>query len=285
MSAPLTLADVPDSFERFELGLLGGALERQYRRMRPEVERLPWGSLAAEVATEAPSVVEKARRIWTMAAFQEYRTGASCTTALRLLLEASAPLDLVAVATRFPLDEIVHVELCARLLAELGGAAPLLYEPDRLGVTGRESARPLLRSAEVVMRVFCVGEAVSIPILRASARHARQPLIRAVLQRIVKDEAAHGRFGWYFLDWAGELLTEAERQRLRWVARDEIDKLLGAWQRFAEPSEADMHQSTLGWMDPKTYFRTAHAALDSAVLGPLAARGLDPRDVSPIARH
>ncbi|MCY1078802.1 hypothetical protein [Archangium lansingense] len=32
-------------------------------------------------------------------------------------------------ACRFPLDEMVHVELCARLASELGGGVPLLKCP------------------------------------------------------------------------------------------------------------------------------------------------------------
>ncbi len=31
--------------ELFELELIGGAMERQYREMRPEVESMPWGTI------------------------------------------------------------------------------------------------------------------------------------------------------------------------------------------------------------------------------------------------
>jgi hypothetical protein len=33
-------------------------------------------------------------------------------------------------------------------------------------------------------------------------KSAKDPISRAILGRIVKDEAAHGAFGWIFLDWA-----------------------------------------------------------------------------------
>jgi hypothetical protein len=203
--------------------------------------------------------------------------------ALSLLMEVQAPLDLIAVATRFPLDELVHVELCGRLLAELGGAAKLLHDPERLAPS--VSGDAMMRCAEVVMRVFCVGEAVSIPILRTSARKAQHPLIRAVLSRIAKDEALHGQFGWMFLDWALDAFDEGERRHLTRVARDEIGKLERAWATFAAPDPADSEASTLGWMPPDIYYVTAHAALDQAVLAPLTRRGLDPRAVSPIANH
>ena len=56
----------------------------------------------------------------------------------------------------------------------------------------------------MIARFFCVGEALSIPLLRGTWHAARHPLPRAVLGRIVKDEAAHGVFGFMFLDWALE---------------------------------------------------------------------------------
>src|SRR5262245_60251481 len=104
--------------ELFELSMLGGAAERRYRRLRPEVEGLPWGSLQP---SQYPStLVEAGRRTWTEAAFQEHRTGAACAATLKALIAARAPLDLIGMATRFPLDEMVHVEMCARLAMELG---------------------------------------------------------------------------------------------------------------------------------------------------------------------
>ena len=119
-----------DATELFELGVLGGAPERQYRRMRPEVERMPWGTL--DPSRHSPELVLRARRSWTLAAFQEHRTGAACAATLQALIAARAPVDLVAVATRFPLDELTHVEMCARLASELGGATPLVHTPNEM---------------------------------------------------------------------------------------------------------------------------------------------------------
>src|SRR6185503_2644372 len=98
------------SADIFELELRGGGSERRYRRMRPEVERMPWGTIDIAGVPE-PDVVA-ARRAWTGAAFQEHRTAIFCSAALRALVEVRAPLDLIAMASRFPLDELVHVELC-----------------------------------------------------------------------------------------------------------------------------------------------------------------------------
>ena len=53
----------------------------------------------------------------------------ACAATLRALLECRAPLDLIAMAARFPLDELVHVELCARMAMELGGGTEIQYDP------------------------------------------------------------------------------------------------------------------------------------------------------------
>src|SRR6185436_9717825 len=129
-----------------------------------------------------------ARKAWTGAAYQEHRTGVACCATLRALMECRAPLDLIAMASRFPLDELVHVELCARMAMELGGGTEIVHDPDGMVADTDESLRPLMRAADLVVRFFCVGEALSIPLLRGTWHAARHPLPRAILGRIVRDE-------------------------------------------------------------------------------------------------
>jgi len=111
----------------FELELLGGGFERRYRKMRPEVEAMPWGTIDVRGVPEATLIL--ARKSWTGAAFQEHRTGVACCATLRALMECRAPLDLIALASRFPLDEMVHVELSARMAMEFGGGTEIIYDP------------------------------------------------------------------------------------------------------------------------------------------------------------
>lgn len=261
------------ALEPLELHLSGGAAEAGYRKLRPEVEKMPWGQLRRKRRRD-PRVLEAARRTWTLAAYQEHRTGAACAETLGALIAARAPLDLIAIATRFPLDELVHVELCARVADELGGAVRVMHEPSAMVRRPDPSLSPRLRAAELVVRNFCVGEAVSIPILRASWKAAKEPLLQAVLQRIVKDEAAHGRFGWMYLDWLGPQLDEAERAHLRQAAAHEISIIERTWETNLSPERALQLPETLGWMQPDAYLEVAHRAMETAVKQPLAARGL-----------
>lgn len=263
-----------ERLEAFELSLFGGAVERRYRRLRPEVEALPWGTIQPE--QHPPQVVEAARRAWTEAAFQEHRTGAACAATLKAMISARAPLDLVAMASRFPLDEMVHVELCARLVAELGGGVQLMHDPRTMIVEPDRELPSLLQAAELIVRNFCVGEALSIPVLRGSWHASRHPLIAAVLCRIVKDEAAHGQLGWFFLDWADERLGEPERKHLAHVAAQTISAVVERWKTIVPRPDSPLDTDALGWMESQSYLDLARRSLETHVLEPLIERGIDP---------
>jgi len=261
--------------ELFELHMLGGPTERRYRKLRPEVEAMPWGTI--DPSRHSPELVLAARRSWTLAAFQEHRTGAACAEALHALIAARAPLDLIAIATRFPLDELAHVEMCARITAELGGGVPIEHDATDLVHRVDRSLPPLLGAAELVVRFFCVGEAISVPLLRGTWHAARHPLMRAVLGRIVRDEAAHGQFGWTFLDWAEPELGRDERAHLARAARETIDALAEGWIEIEpRPDIAGEELGALGWMETEPYLALARRTLDTHVLRPLRARGIDP---------
>lgn len=259
--------------EVFELEMFGGAFEKRYRRMRPEVEAMPWGTLEPERYTEVELIA--ARKAWTGAAFQEHRTAVACAAALKALTEARAPLDLIALAARFPLDEVVHVELCARMAMELGGGTEIIHDPERLVSDVTSSGSALMRAAELVVKFFCVGEAVSIPLLRRTWKIAKHPLPKAVLGRIVKDEAAHGAFGFAFLDWAIDELDTSDLKRLGEVADRAIDALVMNWEDLRTRDRSTMlDDHPLGWMGTDDYLALATASLRKHVMAPLSERGI-----------
>jgi hypothetical protein len=257
----------------FELEMLGGAVEKRYRRMRPEVESLPWGTLDLSGVPEPERV--RARLAWTSAAYQEHRTAVGVTEALRLLMQAQAPLDLVALGARFPLDEVVHVELCARMAMEAGGGSELIYDPETMILGATLDGPPLLKAAELMVRFFCVGEALSIPLLRGTWKAARHPLSRAVLGRIVKDEAAHGTFGYMFLDWAEPKLSRADRRLLGAAADLAIDAVIAQWDELSRRPKAEWHEgNALAWMATEPYLELAARSMNENVLAPLRERDI-----------
>lgn len=257
----------------FELEILGGATERRYRQMRPEVERMPWGTLDLGTMSEDDRIA--ARRAWTSAAYQEHRTAVGVTAALRALLEANAPLDVIGLAARFPLDEAVHVELCARMAMEAGGGTEILYQPDAVVLDADRDLSPLMRAGDLVVRFFCVGEALSIPLIRGTCKAARHPLPRAILSRILRDEAAHGTFGFLFLDWAESKLTERDREVLADSADRAIRAVTATWDEIRlRPPSANTDGNPLAWLDSDAYLKLAARSMNENVLRPLRERGI-----------
>ncbi len=259
--------------ELFELELFGGNIEKRYRHMRPEVEQMPWGTL--DPSKYEPSDVIAARKSWTGAAFQEHRTGVACAATLKALIECRAPLDLIAMATRFPLDEMVHVELCARMAMELGGGTEIIHDPHRLAMDAAPDLPPVLRAAELCVRFFCVGETLSIPLLRGTWKAAQHPLSKAVLGRIVKDEAAHGTFGWSFLEWALPHIDAKGREHLGRHADMAIHAIQLQWEglrRRKKPVSREAH--ALSWMETDAYLNLATRSMARLVVAPFEARGI-----------
>ncbi|HEY2514444.1 MAG TPA: hypothetical protein VGI39_26450, partial [Polyangiaceae bacterium] len=195
---------------------------------------------------------------------------------LRALLECKAPVDLIALATRFPLDEMVHVELCAHMAMELGGGTELRFDPDRVILDADPSQRPLARAAELVARFFCVGEALSIPLIRGTWHASQHPLPKAVLGRIVRDEAAHGTFGFTFLDWAAPLLTDAELAHVGRHADLAIAFIQRQWADIAKKGRKtfDGERDALGWMQSGAYLELARRSMTEKVVNPLRERGV-----------
>jgi hypothetical protein len=274
----------------FELSWLGGAPERYFRRVRPGVDDMPWGTLQAE---RYPALlVDRARIAWTEAALNEYCTAIAFAEMLKWMLIARAPVDLVGMASDFVADEILHVELTSRVAMELGGGAPFRVQPENVLVGSTPDLDPLQSANEWVVKLCCVGEAFSVPMLSGAMSAAAHPLTRAVLTRIVQDEAPHGHFGWHYLDWAADLIEEPERLRLAKVAAATLRTLSPLWQRLrsvvkdGETSEGFLlaHVNELGWMDSESYGRRAREAVLDRVVTPLAQYGIAiaPEDVADV---
>jgi hypothetical protein len=117
---------------------------------------------------------------------------------------------------------------------------------------------------------------------------AKHPLAKAVLGRIVMDEAAHGAFGFAFLDWALEGLDQSARPHLAAQADRAIDALVYNWDDLRKrPKTAVLEDHPLGWMQTDAYLSLAMRSLEKHVRRPLIERGipLSPRTTSGARAH
>lgn len=265
----------------FELEWFGGFAERYMRRIRPGIDDFAWGTLRPQ--DYPPLLVDRARVSWTEAAFNEYCTAAAMAEMVTALLAANAPIDLVCMVSDFITDEMLHVELTSRIAMELGGGAPYQIDFGNLSQPCSPDLTPLQRANEMVVRVCCVGEAFSVPMLGGCRKSATHPLTKAVLDRIVRDEAPHGRFGWLYLDWIGEDLDDAERQRLAAIAQTTLRQFEVYWKRLRSKVVdgvttegfllSDVRQ--LGWMEAQAYAAAAREAVRDNIVAPLAKYGIE----------
>jgi hypothetical protein len=262
--------------ELFTVEWLGGVSEHHFRKARPE-EDLPWESLDARSFPE--SLLAAARDVWTGVALSEYAAIAAFSDIVHALVAARAPLDFIGMTSDFVADEVYHVELACRLLTRLGGAAPREFEPARLAPITPPGLTPLQRSNELVVRIGCVAEVFASETAVPMMKETTHPLVRAVYQRILRDEARHRRFGSLYFEWAGERLDGAERARLGAVALSAIGGYAPIWRKVAQmtgvpapfrPSE--IHE--LGWIEPSRYVPLAQGAVRDHIVPELRALGI-----------
>lgn len=268
---------------RFELELSRGFGRKLWRRyLGYDIDALPWGSI--DVARYPADMVTMARYGWTENAFNEYTTAAALGALIVELLKVQAPIEMVGLASQFAAEEMLHVELCARVAMELGGGGDFDVDPSTFVPPLAGHLTPMQRASELMVVLCCVGEALSFPLLAGSLRAASLPLTKAVLEQIVRDEAHHGRLGYMFLDWAEPALDARERKRLGKVAEKAIATYLPLWRgrvpdRKGVTAEgfAVEHVHELGWMSISEYAQVAEPALREAIVEPMAQRGIEVR--------
>jgi len=255
----------------FQLAAIGGPWGKRLEQRRRGFDDYPWHEIAAgDDADGDDADVDAARLVWTQSAFSEYASAAAFAEIASALLAAAAPIDLIAAAGDFVVDEMLHAELSARVAMGLGGAVLLEVDHERL-VRPAAGDNPLRRAAELLVRTSCVGEALTVPLLKLAMQRTGSSLIETVLARIVRDESAHAELGPWFLDWADAELSDADRCYLGNVAGDAIAAYAPLFGGSCQTSEG---KADHGVLDCASFDATFASALQSRVVDPLALRGI-----------
>lgn len=241
-----------------------GPFRKRAQRRRAPFDALDWAA-PIDASDEAMAA---ARTVWTQSAFSEYASAGAFAEIAAALLAAGAPLDFVAAAGEFVLEETVHCEVSARLAMRFGGAVPLEVDLQKLVRPPRSDA-PVMRAAELLVRTSCVGEALTLPVLKASARVSSSPLVSGALRLIAADESAHAELGPWYLDWAADRLSDADRASLGAIAGAAIRAYVPLFDAVCV-KDAD----ALGVPACSAFDAAFLSALDKRVVAPLAARGI-----------
>jgi hypothetical protein len=266
--------------ELFELEWMGGVAEHHYRKARPGVDDFPWQTLKPE--TYLPALVFATQKVWTGVAISEYAAIAAFSEVVSALALAKAPLDLIGMTSDFLADEVRHVELVSRLVMQLGGATPRRFEPEKLTAKLDDGLTPFQRANELALRVGCIAEAFAGSTAAPMMRESTHPLIRAVYQSILRDEARHRRFGTLYFQWAGDRLDQKERERLGRSALSALETYAPLWQKHSTPTRGehtregwakrDIHD--LGWFETARYTPLAKSVVRDDIVPTLREIGI-----------
>jgi hypothetical protein len=118
-----------------------------------------------------------------------------------------------------------------------------------------------------------VSESWAHQVLSGLWEAERDPLMRPLRGRIAKDEAAHGQFGWIFLDWLDP--EPGDRALLAQAAAKAVRAVKANIEATIRRPEVDFGPLTpLGGLGKSGYIELANDAPQQRVLAPLAARSL-----------
>lgn len=138
---------------------------------------------------------EAAARFWSERAWSEFTAIPGMSQTLLAAVREKRGIDLIAAINTITTDEIRHTEQSRDVAAALGHYEETIpewsrYDPSTLGDPFHA---PLITW---VVGNACVSETLSLELMRARMKHTTHPVVRGILEDIVRDEAVHARLGW-----------------------------------------------------------------------------------------
>ena len=231
------------------------------------VDAFDWDALGASVTSR--EVRERGRRSFVLRALDEQRSLRAFSELLGELCQVGAPIDVIGTLTQVVRDEALHVDLCDRVVKKLGGWDTEAPEPQWVKSDPR---LPLPRRIlATVLGSLCVGETVSVHMIKAVRENATDPVAHAVLTQILADESFHSRFGWWWLE--AMPLADADRA---WAQRY-LERLLPGLAKQLAPMRArKVHvASPFGSASGEAREAAFRAAIHRTILPGFDRAGLD----------
>jgi hypothetical protein len=158
-----------------------------------------------------------ARKVWSRRAWVEY-TGLAETPALliRFCLEAGREADPKYFLTVRNTEEAWHVESFHRMAEACGGYLDRPADAAWEGVINQSLYRRALDAGQPLdeyVAVHCALEdGLELELYTAYLANARDPVVYALLERVVADKRRHAEFGWLYLALRAPQLDAATRR-------------------------------------------------------------------------
>jgi hypothetical protein len=208
----------------------GGAFEAAHERFTySDAEPIEWSALRA--ADYDPRTVARGRKSFVLRFLDEQRSMLAFSELLAEMCEAGAPIDVIGSLTRVVRDEARHVEMCGKIVTQLGGWPDGAPEANWVRSDKRLPLRT--RVLRTVVGSLCIGETVSVAMIQGVRKNATDPVVHAALTRMLADESFHSRFGWWWLELEAPRLSPEERSSLDSF----IVRAMAAVEKAARPSQ------------------------------------------------
>jgi hypothetical protein len=152
---------------------------------------------------------------WARIACMEHASIAAFARFALQLLALGAPAELVESASDALADETRHARACFALASRYAGRN---IGPGPLAIEGSLAASSLEEILVLTVREGCIGETVAALETLEASKHASDPVVRGLLERISADETRHAQLAWRFVVWALAKLGPDAPERARIAA-------------------------------------------------------------------
>ncbi|MGI8809964.1 MAG: ferritin-like domain-containing protein [Acidimicrobiales bacterium] len=225
-----------------------------------------------------PAGAQRVVEEWSRRTQAEYASAAIAHEVTLWLIQLGAPPDLIRDGLRVVGDELTHSELSAAVAGAAGGVErPVtINASDVAGFGGGASVNGL---GALVLRFFCIGETVAVPLFRMLRSGCTVPVARQALDRVLRDEAAHRQFGWDVLDWLLTTSGEPVRLHLEPLLAPALDDVTRAYASSPTGHGSDALEPDVakwGLAPPSAYAATVLEAVRRELLPRFAERDLVP---------
>ncbi len=217
---------------------------------------------------------ERVRDEWRARIAAEYTSAAIAQHLVLWLIQAGAPPELIDAGLAIVADELAHSRLSHEVYTAAGGTQPPALQRDQLGLASTGALE--LDILHACVRVFCLGETVAVPLFSHLRAPCTEPVARAALDRILRDEVRHRDFGWDLLDWLAQVIPDLEARVTAALPAllDELELSYGTANTVVATDDGEMSAAERAWglAPPREYARILARAIEHDFRPRFAAR-------------
>jgi hypothetical protein len=229
-----------------------------------------------------PAASVRVREEWRARIAAEYGSAAITQHLVLWLIQIGASPDVIDAGLRIVEDELAHSRLSHQVYVDAGGTEAPRIERESLELHRRAQAPLELDVLRTVVRVYCLGETVAVPLFSHLRSTCTVPSARAALDRVLRDEVRHRDFGWLALDW---FLTTELAPHIPQILEADLPGMFAELERsygtgnpaFDDTPAADMPDADRAWglAPAREYAEILHRTFTRDFQPRFAARGID----------